>query len=83
MKIRATRSFLNDIGMVRRGAEVDIADVKARYLISRGRAVEVTDATAEAPTSGEGRKADAQAEAPAKPKHKTPSKRAAAHKPGE
>lgn len=41
MKIRATRTFLNDIGTVRRGAEVEIRDVQAKSLIARGVAVAV------------------------------------------
>lgn len=50
MKIRATRTFKNDIGMVRRGAEVDIRDVYAKSLIDRGIAVAVTEAADESPT---------------------------------
>jgi len=45
MKIRATRTFLNDVGTVRRGAEIDIRDVDARQLIKKGIAVAVEDET--------------------------------------
>lgn len=44
MKIKATRTFLNDIGTVRRGTVVDIRDVQAKSLIERGIAVPVEDA---------------------------------------
>lgn len=44
MKIKATRTFLNDVGTVRRGSVVDIRDVQAKSLIDRGIAVAVDEA---------------------------------------
>ncbi|QEH81183.1 hypothetical protein EIK56_25105 [Sphingomonas sp. C8-2] len=43
MKIKATRTFLNDIGTVRRGEVVDIRDIQAKSLIERGIAVPVEE----------------------------------------
>lgn len=49
MKIKALRTFRNDIGMVRRNAEVDIPDTQAKSLIKRGLAVAVEDKAEKAP----------------------------------
>jgi len=68
MKIRATRNFLNDVGMVRRGAEVDIKAVQAKSLIARGLAIAI-EGPASKPKS--------------KPKARTGSDGAAASREGE
>ena len=49
MKLRATRTILNDFGTVRRGAEFSLSDVDARALIARGYAVAVEEAAASEP----------------------------------
>lgn len=72
MKIRATRTFLNDIGMVRRGAEIDIRDVDARSLIRRRIAV----------AAGDGEQSEDQPKPTRKPAAK-PARGAAAPKQGE
>jgi hypothetical protein len=54
MKIKATRHFLSDIGMVRRGTVVDMRDVLARQQIERGLAVAV-EAEGEKTKKGSGR----------------------------
>jgi hypothetical protein len=56
MKLRATRNFLNDVGMVRRGSEVDIRDVHANSLIKRGLAVALDDEGEDKPAPAERRK---------------------------
>lgn len=66
MKIRATRTFRNDVGTVRRGAEIDIRDVDARSLIRRNIAVAVDEP--EQPTT------------PKKPAGRQPAKGATAPK---
>jgi hypothetical protein len=43
MKIKANRTFLNDLGTIRRGTVVDMRDVHAKSLIERGIAVPVEE----------------------------------------
>lgn len=66
MKIRATRTFLNDIGMVRRGAEVDVRDVQAKSLIARGLAVALDATDTEKPATADKPNVKAKGQPPAK-----------------